>query len=221
MTKTRLLRAFLTLTWRGGASVGQMADVEVVREEDPRAGELLASGWRVVGRSWGARLRLDDDFDPASYRARIATVEASGYRIVELDARWADALYRLESVTTADYPVTPATPAPEVTREATAALWEQGWRVFGAVRDGELVGATLIRQEGQRADTERTSVAATHRGRGVAGALKAASIISLAVAGARVFTTGGAAANAASLAMNRAAGYEITEIWLSLAPPPA
>lgn len=110
-------------------------------------------------------------------------------------------------------------PAPEVSPEASARLWDEGWRVFGAVRDGELVGAALVRRDGERADTERTSVAAAHRRHGLAGALTAASTLALAADGARVFTAGGAAVNAASMATVRAAGYEITESWLSLAPP--
>jgi len=166
-----------------------MNNFVVVRDDDPRAAELQRDGYCVVATSWGARLELGDGFDESAYRARVELARAAGYDIAELDSGWADALYRLESAAAGDYPVTPATPAPEVTPEGERALWADGWRIFGATNAGELVGVTIITQHDRRADTERTVVAAAHRGCGVAGALKAASILAVAAEGARTFMT--------------------------------
>jgi len=52
----------------------------------------------------------------------------------------------------------------------------------------------------------------------VATAVKAASVLALAADGVRVFGTGGAGSNAASLGMNQAVGYRVTERWLTLDP---
>lgn len=68
------------------------------------------------------------------------------------------------------------------------------------------------------AETAFTSVRSTHRGAGVATAVKAASVLALAADGVRVFGTGGAGSNAASLGMNQAVGYRVTERWLTLDP---
>jgi hypothetical protein len=62
-------------------------------------------------------------------------------------------------------------------------------------------------------------VDAAHRRRGLAVAVKAASILALADDGVRVFGTGGAAVNAGSIRMNEHLGYVIEERWFSLAPP--
>lgn len=198
----------------------------VVRDDDPRIPGLEASGYTVVGRSWGARLCLADGFDAAPYRQLIARAEVSGYHVLELDASRAPQLLALEAETRGDYPFTPATPARAWTLAELSALWADGARVFGAVAASrsddavaELAGATIVTAEGDRAETESTSVRRAHRGRGIGAALKAASILALAEDGIRTFGTGGAAANTASIAMNRAAGYEITESWLSFAPP--
>ena len=52
----------------------------------------------------------------------------------------------------------------------------------------------------------------------MATAVKAASVLALAADGVRVFGTGGAGSNAASLGMNLAVGYRVTERWLTLDP---
>ena len=63
---------------------------------------------------------------------------------------------------------------------------------------------------------------ATHpscRCRGLAVAVKSASIMALADDGVRIFGTGGARATAGSIRMNEHLGYSIEERWLSLAMP--
>ncbi|MFC5928816.1 GNAT family N-acetyltransferase [Cryobacterium melibiosiphilum] len=128
-------------------------------------------------------------------------------------------LFELEQTNNPDYPFTPATFQELMDLEAIRALWTRGLRVFGA-RDGtQLVGATVIGQRDMCAETEFTLVLATHRGRGIGAAVKAASVIACAEDGVRVFGTGGAAVNDASLGVNQALGYDITERWYSYQPP--
>jgi predicted GNAT family acetyltransferase len=99
------------------------------------------------------------------------------------------------------------------------ALRARGTRFFAALDDGEVVAVTAIERDGERAETDFTAVARTHRRRGLAEAVKAASVLALVVEGVRVFSTGGAEENAASLAMNARLGYAVTERWLTLVPP--
>ncbi|MFC4243954.1 hypothetical protein ACFOYW_11255 [Gryllotalpicola reticulitermitis] len=89
---------------------------------------LQRDGYRVVATSWGARLELPDGFNDSAYRNRLGRARSLGYGVAELDRGCVNALYRLETAAAADYPVTPATPAPEVTLEGERALWDEGWR---------------------------------------------------------------------------------------------
>ena len=63
-------------------------------------------------------------------------------------------------------------------------------------------------------------MAAEHRRRGLATAVKAASILATRAAGARCWGTGGAGVNAGSPAVNRALGFELEPAWHAPAPPP-
>ena len=62
-------------------------------------------------------------------------------------------------------------------------------------------------------ETDFTAAHPGHRRRGLGTAVKAASVLARAHDGATRFGTGGADSNVASLAMNRAVGYQITETW--------
>ncbi|MGN6744230.1 MAG: GNAT family N-acetyltransferase [Amnibacterium sp.] len=190
----------------------------VLRDDDPRTARLLAEGWRVAAESWGARLRLGEPPDLGALERLVARARRVA-EIAELGEAWAPAIAALESETHEDFPQTPATP--HVVRNAveTAALWQAGFRAFGAAVDGRLVAATLLRRSGDAAETEVTTVHPKHRRLGLGAGVKAASILALAREGVRAFGTGGAAENEASLAMNRAVGYVIEERWLSLVPP--
>lgn len=181
----------------------------VLREDDPRVAGLLADGWRVAHRSWGARLR---DVD----RERLAALAAQGYEVAEVGPEAAPGIAALEAGVREDYPGGPAT-APDVHDEAAlATLRDGGTRFFAALADGEVVAVTAIRRDGGHAETDFTSVARGHRRRGLAEAVKAASVLALHGEGASVFGTGGAAENAASLAMNARLGYAVEERWLTL-----
>jgi hypothetical protein len=191
---------------------------KVLRVDDPDVRSLLTGGWRVVGESWGARLRLGEPPDLAPFErpvrraGRIAEVR-------ELRAAEAAAIATLEADTHADFPVTPATPHRLRDAAATAALLRAGFRAFGALREGRLLAVTIVRAEGESAETDVTAVARDARRQGLAAGVKAVSVLALAAEGVRTFGTGGAAVNAGSLAMNRALGYIVEERWLSLAPP--
>lgn len=190
---------------------------QVLREDDPGAAVLRAGGWTVAHRSWGARLH---SVDPERLRALVAAADALGYAIAEVGPEADAGIAALESAVREDYPGGPATaPAPHDVA-ALAALRAGGTRFFAALHGDEVVAITAIkREDDERAETDFTAVARGHRRLGLAEAVKAASVLALAADGARVFGTGGADENAASLAMNARLGYAVTERWPTLVPP--
>jgi GNAT superfamily N-acetyltransferase len=189
-------------------------DVQVVREDDPRCAELEAAGYRVVGESWGARLRLSEPPDLSVMREAVARAQALGIAVRELSPDFSDELFSLEYQNHADYPFTPATAQKLRDADAIRGLWD-GYRIFGALDGALLVAATVISQATDRGETQFTSVLSAYRGKGLGKAVKAASILALAEDGVRLFGTGGAAVNEASLGANRTLGYTIEERWRS------
>jgi GNAT superfamily N-acetyltransferase len=192
-----------------------VGEYEILQDSDPRCAELEAAGYRVVGESWAVRLHNPDRelLDSAVLRAT-----AGGLTIRELGAEAAEALHGLEKTNEPDYPSTPATHRTVGDLSTIRALWPE-YRVFGAFDGARLVGATVIRSREGYGDTAFTSVLSSHRRRGVAQAVKAASILAFLDIGITRFSTGGAAANQASLQANQSLGYELTERWRSYAPP--
>ncbi|OUE22316.1 hypothetical protein BFL36_10315 [Clavibacter michiganensis] len=197
-------------------------DPVILRSDDPRLGGLLADGWGVGARSWGAQLDADR-VDEAALRASVAGV-APGLRIRELGPDDRDRILELDAATIDDYPGGPATRHAPFTPE-TALVGTPTRRAFGAVDEvGRLVAVTVVDVDaaGARAETDVTVVAADHRSRGLGRAVKAASVLALLDAGIRVFRTGGSRDNAAIIAAGTALGYRIDEEWLTLrAPEPA
>ena len=191
-----------------------MPDYQIVRDDDPRCAELEAAGYRVVAESWAVRL-----FDPDRelLESAVRRVTADGLTIRELGPESAELLYDLEKANEADYPYTPATHRVVGDLSAVRALWPEN-RVFGAFDGNRVVGATVIRQKEGFGDTAFTSVLATHRRRGVAQAVKAASILAFLDIGITRFSTGGAAANQASLRASQSLGYQLTEQWRTYSP---
>jgi GNAT superfamily N-acetyltransferase len=189
-------------------------DYQIVRDDDPRCAELEAAGYRVVAESWAVRL-FDPDRELLESAVRRAT--AGGLTIRELGPESAELLHELEKANEADYPYTPATHRVVGELADIRALWP-ACRVFGAFDGNRLVGATVIRQKDGYGDTAFTSVLGTHRRRGVAQAVKAASILAFLDIGISRFSTGGAAANQASLQANQSLGYQVTEQWRTYAP---
>lgn len=189
----------------------------VLRSDDSRCQGLEASGWRVVATSWGARLTVSPEL-LARLPALVACAAAAGFVVRELDVPDAPAVLQLDALTAADYPGGTATSHEPLDEVTVRGLLARG-RVFGAEYADALVGVTVTEDVGDRVETEFTVVHPDHRGRGIASAVKAASVLAHAAAGATLFGTGGASVNAASLAMNRAVGYELTETWHTYARP--
>ncbi|MEV0796158.1 hypothetical protein AB0I34_00625 [Kribbella sp. NPDC050281] len=186
-----------------------MGDHEFVQEGDPRCAELEAAGYRVVAESWAVRLY---DPDRELLESAVRRVTAGGLSIRELGPESAALLHALEKTNESDYPYTPATHRVVGDLATVRALWPE-YRVFGAFDGSRLVGATAIRSHEGFGDTRFTSVLSTHRRRGVAQAVKAASILAFLDVGITRFSTGGAAANVGSLRANESLGYTLTERW--------
>lgn len=93
---------------------------------------------------------------------------------------------------------------------------------FGAfAEDGRLIGMTFVDVETTpaAADTDFTVVVPEYRGRHIATALKAASLLTLTERGIQVFRTGGSADNTAILSADARLGYTIDEHWVTLERP--
>jgi len=187
-----------------------MPDVELVRSDSPRVAELEATGYRVVGESWGARLR----FTQSSRSGLDVAMSRADVELRELGPEFAVAVYELESATSADYPVTPATPHQSRDLPAVKELWNES-RLYGALDGSRLVGVAAISRDGQRAEVEFASVLSDYRGQGVGAATVAFGIVREADDGAVEFRTGGAVGNTASLSTARAIGFAIDERWLT------
>ncbi len=187
----------------------------VLRRDDPEATRLLAAGWTVVGESWGARLEAGPEDLP---RLDALAAAPEGYRVGLLTADHAADIAALDEATHGDYPTGEAVFHEVVDEAGATALTERGVVHGARTASGVLVAVTATRVSGDRVETEFTAVHPAHRRRGLAAAVKAASVAAGVRAGHRHFGTGGAAVNAGSLAMNRTVGYVVTEQWVTLAP---
>lgn len=190
-------------------------ETRVLLSTDPARQELEKQGWRVLAESWGARLRPTEE-DLPRLAHLVTRAQAHGYDLHELGAQDAPALAELDDVTRSDYPdAGPATAHEPVDEGRAADLLSHG-RVFGAKdTDGRLVAVSVTRGEGEHVETDFTAVHPEHRRAGLGTAVKAASVLAWWDQGARVFGTGGAQTNPASLAINRSVGYTVTERWLT------
>ena len=193
--------------------------VEIVRETDPRCTELEASGYTLVGQSWGARLRLDEKLDLSSFNEAVHGLSTTGIEIHELGVEFAAELLALELINNADYPYTPATFHAIPTLESIRALWNAANKVFGAFDDEKLVGAISTSRASEIVELDFASVLSNYRGKGIGKAMVAAAIVDWAGQGVAVFATGGAAVNAASLGTVQSLGFSIEERWRSYQPP--
>lgn len=186
----------------------------VLRSDDPRVQQLEAHGWEHIAASWGARLTIDP-----TDRAQLTRLRGLVNRITESDVTLREAgpddisqVLALDALTAGDYPGEVAAHHEPLDAVTACALLEQG-RLWGIWSADTLVALTATRLHGDRVETEFTAVHPAHRRRGLATAVKAASVLGHAQEGAVVFGTGGADSNVASLAMNEAVGYQITETW--------
>ena len=192
-----------------------MNDVQIIRAEDPRCVAFEADGYVLVGESWGARLRLTEPPELMKISQAVTRAEESGITVQELPVEYADALYDLELANNADYPYTPATFQAPPERDAIRGLWHSGKRIFGALDGGVLVAAAVGQILDGVGDNDFASVLKSHRGRGLGAAVAAASILTFAAEGVRVFSAGGAAVNAASLGLVQSMGFHVEERWRS------
>lgn len=190
-------------------------DPVIVRDDDPRCAELEADGYRTVGESWGARLRLPEGADLSGLIGAVSRVAATGLVILEIGPESAEALFELEAKNNADYPFTPATFQAPPQRAAITALWREGKRVFGAFDGDRLVGAIVGAIQDGIGDNDFAAVLAEYRGSGPGAALAAASIIACANEEVREFTAGGAAIDDASLGLVRSTSFIVEEQWRS------
>lgn len=191
----------------------------VLRSDDPCTRQLEAQGWHQVATSWGARLEFDAANAPR-LRRLMTEVDAAGYTLRELVPGDVAQLLMLDRLTAPDYPGGVATRHEALDEPGARALLERG-RAWGIWSGTELVALTTTTAVEDRVETEFTTVHPAHRRRGLATAVKAASVLAHAADGATRFGTGGADSNVASLAMNRAVGYRITETWHTYRRPSA
>ena len=189
--------------------------VEVLRDSDPRCAELEASGYVLVGESWGARLRITGDEDMALYEESIKRVLANQVQIEELNVEFAEALFELELVNNPDYPRTPATSRSLPSSESIHSLWSEGNRIFGGISSGVLVGALATSRRENLVELDFASILREHRGKGIGKALAAAAILEWVRQGIHLFGTGGASVNVASLGTVKSLGFSVEERWRS------
>lgn len=194
--------------------------VRILREDSPELADLLAQGWRVVSSSWGARLTLSDDADLTIYRQAVTSAQQAGYEVRTVSPAEVGALASLDLALAPDFPATPASRHEPLPLDLADRLTSGSWLAFGAWAGTELVAFTILYRFEGRWEVDRTAVRAPHRRRGLATAVKAASILTTYAQGARRWGTGGAAANTGSLAMNRALNFTIEEAWHTVHPPP-
>lgn len=193
--------------------------IQILRDNDPRCLELESSGYKLVGESWGARLRLNSDDDLSIYSNAVNLALENGIELQELDISFANALLDLELVNNPDYPYTPATFHDVPSIESIGALWRPGNRIFGAIHEGSLVGAIATIRTEERIEIDFASLLPEYRGKGIGKALAATAILEWARRGIHIFGTGGASVNEASLGTVKSLGFLVEERWRSYQPP--
>ena len=195
--------------------------LRILREDDPQHELLVRRGWTIAHRSWGAHLTLPDHADLTALVEAVAAAQDAGYAVRPFRACDVGAVEALDAAIGPDFPATPASHHEPVPRDLAAGLADGSRTGFLATDDcGQVAAYTWMDRLPDRWEVDRTAVAAAHRRRGLATAVKAASILATYAAGARRWGTGGAGVNAGSLAMNLALGFELEPQWHTLAPPP-
>ncbi|OZB89053.1 MAG: hypothetical protein B7X41_04870, partial [Microbacterium sp. 14-71-5] len=125
----------------------------------------------------------------------------------------------LDASTLRDYPGAEATAHSPLT--AARAALSASRVAYGVVDPGGAVAAMTflgVDPATCRAEVDFTVVAQHARGRGLATAVKAASVLDLLGRGVTTIRTGGSADNPAILAANRAVGFVVDEQWVTLRP---
>jgi GNAT superfamily N-acetyltransferase len=96
---------------------------------------------------------------------------------------------------------------------------EVGNRIYGAFASGSLIGAIATSRSDEIVELDFASILREHRGKGIGKALAAAAILDWVNQGIRVFATGGAMVNEASLGTVKSLGFSVEERWRSYLPP--
>lgn len=195
------------------------AEARVLREDDSDAAALLDAGWSVESTSWGARLHLADDADLAPYEHRVRRAAEQGLEIRRLGAADLNPLQDVDETVAPDFPRTAASRHDPLPSDLGERLAGGDARAYGAFDGVALVGFTLLARAADRWEVDRTAILGHWRGRGVAQAVKACSVLDTHRDGCRVWGTGGAGVNTASLRMNEALGFMLEPRWLALVPP--
>jgi GNAT superfamily N-acetyltransferase len=194
----------------------------VMRADEAEVGRRTAAGWHVVARSFGAGLDVER-IDRAALAAlvdRVVSRNDDGLRVRELGPGDADGVLALDAATLGDYPGGAATRHDPLDRAGATPTHAR--RAFGAVTgDGRVVAVTFVEVDvaGATAETDFTVVSSTHRRRGLATAVKAASVLAVAEAGVQRLRTGGSADNTAIIRADEALGFVLDEEWVTLALP--
>lgn len=108
-------------------------DPRIVREDDPEHDRLIARGWRIVSRSWGARLTLADGADVSALEAAPAAARRAGYAVRRPDAADLPALADLDERVGPDFPDTPASRHEPLPADLAARPGDGTWLAFGAL----------------------------------------------------------------------------------------
>jgi len=195
------------------------SDIEIVNALDPKCQELEALGYAIVGESWGAHLRLSDPIDLGRSSEKISKLHTLGYQVESVPLSLAVQVLELEIINNPDYPYTPATAQVLPTFESTKRLWKSGNWVFGAFKEGLLVGVGATSKSARGVNLDFGSVRREHRGLGVGSAIASLAISTHVNLGERLFSTGGAAINEASQATVKSLGFVIDEQWRSYKRP--
>lgn len=201
-----------------GSDGSSAVAVRVLRADSPDRHRLEGEGWVVVARSWAAQVDLRR-VDVGMLQRLVATLPVDVLpRPLRSTDR--DAVLALDAATLDDYPGGAATQHGPLTAEGTSA--SDGRRGVGAfARAGDLLAMTWadLSPDGPRAEIDLTVVAASHRRRGIATAIKAASLLDLADVGVETVRTGGDEKNSAIIAANERLGFVRDEEWVTLAAP--
>lgn len=169
----------------------------------------------VAGESWAAQLRVGVQDRPRLQT--LAQIHVEDGQIRELLAEDVTLILELDAATTGHYPGTAATAhAPLDETTATPTPTRRGWGVFDP--HGALVAMTFLDCSTEPIEIDFTVVAASHRGRGLGTAVKAASVLALLDEGQTTFRTGGAAENQAIILANASLGFTQDERWVTMAP---
>lgn len=190
-----------------------MGETIVLPAHAPKLAELMAQGWTVAARSFGAQ--LDTSRIDQQRLSRLITRTSGAASTRELEAGDVDAVLSLDAATVGDYPGSIATRHEQLDRGN--AMPSASRRAFGAfTASGGLLAMTFVDVDGSHAETDFTVVDRSCRGRGLGTAVKAASVLALHAEGISRFRTGGSADNAAILRANDALGYVRDEEWVTL-----